>query len=315
MFIRETPDGLVVDIEGAMGEMEKRRINSHKRIKKNRETTSVVQSQENEEMMVLRVGTNRYFKLISVDEAPGFNDLIKEDYDRQLAAEKERITAESKSSIDEFMLYAQSTLDQAQEEINKIQRKLKAANLMPEINYAHAKAGLSVVKGTEGSLLWLFNTVYNPQFVDQRPLSSSIIKKMLTPIIIMITTRDSNVVTVETKTLGLDPFRHYHRNGSDSRRTPSSDCWGQWKHEKQWKTPEDILSIAKEASNVLANINSRSLACSNPIGLPRYSTVESHIVARTQAPAPEQVLNPTQIRSGLDAVVERRGGWTARTGR
>ena len=314
MFIRETPDGLVIDIERAMGDMEGRRVSSHKRIKKNRETTVAVQSQENEEMMVLRVGNKKFFKLISVEEAPGFSDLIKEDYDRQLLAEKERLAAESKSTVDEFMLYAQNTLDQAQEEINKIQRKLKLSNPMPEINYAHAKAGLSVVKGTEGCLLWLFNTVYNPQFVDQRPLSASIIKKVMTPIIIMITTKEDNVLMVETKTLGLEPFRHYHRNGSDTRRPPSSDCWGQWKHAKQWKTPEDILAIARESSNVLANINSRSLACSSPIGLPRYSTIESHIVARVDAPA-EQILNPTQIRSGLDEVVQRRGGWTARTGR
>jgi hypothetical protein len=313
MWMRETPDGIEVDVDGAMAEIDKRRAAGHKRIKKVRETTVDISAPENDEMIVMKVG-GRYFKLMTVKESSNIEDFLKEDYNRQLIAEKEKLAAETKAAMDEFKSFAEHTLNESQEEIRKLQTRLRNAAPMPEIGFIHAKAGLSVVKGEGGHLLWLYNTVYNPQFIDGRPLSAAIIKKMVTPMIILITTRGDDVIGIETKTLGLDGFRHYHRHGSDSRRNNlNSDCWGQWKWAgTKWKTPEDILKLGKEATNILVNINSHSLACHAPLGLPRYSTVETHLVARSEAPVEDVSLNQTQLRTGMDAVIERRGGWTVR---
>jgi hypothetical protein len=318
MWMRETPNGLEINIEGVMEELDKRKAHSHKRIKKLREEPVQIDSQESNDALVLKAG-GQYFKLVAVKESSNIEDLLKEDYEKQLTAEKERFAAEAKASIDEFRQYAEHTLNESQQEISKLQSRLRSAAPMPEINYAHAKAGLSVVKGDQGRLIWLFNTVYSPQFVDNVPLSPAIVKKMVTPMVIMIQTKGEDVVAVETKTLGLDAFRHYHRHGSASnQRSPSTDCWGAWKWSgRKFRTVEDILQIGKEASSVLANINSHSLASRNPAGLPKWPTIETHIMRSPGvgglAPIEPPEFNPGQIRSGVEQVAERRGGWTART--
>lgn len=317
MWIRETPDGLEVDIAGVMQELDKRRANSHKRIKKMKETDTQIEAQENNDVLVLKAG-GQYFKLVAVKESSNIEDLLKEDYEKQLIAEKEKLAAESKASVDEFKQYAEHTLNEAQAEISKLQTRLRNSAPMPEIGYAHAKMGLSVVKGDQGRLIWLFNTIYSPQFVDNVPLSPSIVKKMITPMIIMIQTKGEDVLAVETRTLGLEPFRHYHRHGSASGdRQPGSDCWGQWKWQgRKYKTVEDIVQLGKEASSVLVSINSHSLASRSPAGLPKWSTIEQHVMTPTangQAPVAAPEFNPAQLRSGVEESTQRRGGWTARS--
>jgi hypothetical protein len=316
MWIRETADGIEVDVAGVMEEIDKRRGATNKRLKRTREEAVNFASTEADETFVLKAG-EQYFKLVAVKESSNIEDLLKEGYEKQLETEKARIVTECDEAMKEFKAMAESSLKEAEGEIKKLEKRLRNSSPMPEITYAHAKAGLSVVKGDSGRLIWLFHTVYAPQFLDEDMLSPAITKKMTTPMVIMITTSEDVVHGVETRSVSLDYFRHYHRHGSDSRHDMGSDCWGQWKwHGRKVKSPDEVLALAKEATNVLAKVNSHSPACRSPLGLPRLSTLATHVIKRKkkeEAIAEAAVeLNPQQVRAGLDTLITNRGGWTVR---
>jgi hypothetical protein len=323
MWIRETANGVEVDVEGVLQEIEARRKASTKKLKRIRDNVSVINVTDNNDQILMMMA-GKYFKMVAVQESSNIEELMKEDYERQLTAEKDRLATECETTMNEFKSFAEHTLREGELEIQKLHERLRNSAPMPEIGYDHAKAGLSVVKGEAGRLMWLFHTIYAPQFLNNAPLSPAITKKMITPMIIMIQTKDDDVVGVETRTLNLDYFRHYHRHGSDSRRqTPGSDCWGQWKwHGRKVKNADEVLMIAREAANVLSNVNSGSPASRSPVGLPRLGTLASHVIRREQSvnvatpdvirrsdAMPEQSFNPTQIRAGIDQVITNRGGW------
>lgn len=316
MWLRETADGLEIDIDGVMKEIEHRRVNASKRLKKVKEDQPSFDIREEDDNVILKAG-GKYFKMITVQKSSNIEDLLKEDYERKLNLEKERILAECKASVDEFKQYAEHALSEGQEEIRVLRDRLRNSAIMPEINFEHAKLGLSVTKGGSGQLIWLYRTVFNPVTLDGEPLDQNIIKKMISPMIIMIVTEQNKVVMTETKTLTLERFRHYHRHGSANNRTPGSDCWGAWKPSgKTWETADDIIKIAREAANVLSNINSHSLATHAPKGLPRVSTVRDHIIRYSiedsRPVVPDLVLNPRQERAGLREMAEINTGWTVR---
>jgi hypothetical protein len=120
---------------------------------------------------------------------------------------------------------------------------------------------------------------------------------MISSIIFMITTEDKKVKGVSTrKPVGLDYFEHYHQS--------KPDCWGKWSPKRDFNGPDDIIKIAKEAEAVLENINPRSLADRSPLALPRFATLERHLLNK----APEKVeisLNQEDIRSGMTMDIDR----------
>ncbi len=311
MWIQESPDGLTIDVPQAMAAIKLSRGAAKKKLAIIKERKSKSEELDNSDNIFIKAG-GQYFKLVTVQEASCVEDLLKEEYDKKYEQDKNDLIAQTNAAIEEFKAYAKSTLETGEKEIRTMREKLQNKSLMPEISYAHAKLGLSVVKGDRGSLLWLYHTIYNPQYVDHNPLSPVMIKKLLTPIIIMITTTANNeVLGVETKTLAMDQFRHYHRLSAEGRsRTTGSDCWGAWKHPKNYTTVDDILQMARNAANVLSNINSNSVASQNPVGMPRFSTVKDHVNRGPDKVAIQPAFSKDLERTGMNTVAANRGGWT-----
>lgn len=217
--------------------------------------------------MTVRIG-GKVVKFEVTGEVSLPEDEIRAEYAKKLSDKLKSI----KDTLNEKMSEMAYMADEARRDYEKKEKalndKLKSAKPMPDVTYEHAKAGLSVVKGAgAGELFWMYQGIYWPKFVDNRPISPTYIKKMITPITLIVATKDDKVTSVITrKTIGLGKFDHYHNTGG-------SDCWGSWNFNKSWKTPDDILSICRDAMAVLENINGGSLAQRSPSGLPTYATV------------------------------------------
>ena len=170
---------------------------------------------------------------------------------------------------------------------------------MPDVFSSHAEKGLSLVKGRyKDELMWLVQGIYWPKKVNSTPLEGKFSKKMLTQIIYCIETKNDKVIRVSTrKPIDFSYFNHYHQS------TP--DCWGNWKHPAKWETPDDIISIAREAEFVLEDINLGSIADHNPRGLPRLTTVKRHILKD------DDVKDEKKLDIGLLNQNARRAGITA----
>lgn len=198
-----------------------------------------------------------------------------------------------------------------------LRERLREANLMPDINYGHAQAGLSVIKGNpnyreKDTLTWLYQGVYWPKKVDGQNLDPKFTKKLMTPVTIQIVTVGDTVRHVSVRqTMTLRKFSHYHGMGDDS------DCWGEWKPAKNWKRPDDILSIGRKACAILENINSHSPANRSPRDLPRLETVMNHII-REGGSRGEVKVEPTRDMERMGATAperaegERRSVWEVR---
>lgn len=220
----------------------------------------------------LRIG-NQIYKLKRTGEAKDIDieKEIRKEYSQKLSDKLSNLGKAITSKMDEAMTVVHQLRSEAERKEKVLKDKLAAVVSMPDVTFSHAQKGLSVVKGGRaGQLLWLVRRVYWPKFVDRRPIKPAYVKKMITPVIIMVTTDSNRVVGVTTRQIGnLNYFRHYHQS--------SPDCWGQWSWPPEWRTPDDILKIADDAISVLENINSRSLAIRSPEGLPRFRTLQRNL--------------------------------------
>jgi hypothetical protein len=257
--------------------------------------------------LTLRIG-GKVVKFEMTGETSLPEDEIRKEYAQKLTEKLKSI----KDSLNEKMSEMAYMADEARRDFEKKERalndKLKMAKPMPDITFEHAKSGLSVVKGTNmGELFWMYQGIYWPKFVDNRPISPTYIKKMITPITLTIATKDNKVTSVTVrKTIGLGKFDHYHNTGS-------GDCWGSWSFEKSWSTPNDILGICKDAMAVLENINGNSLANRTPAGLPTYAAVRKNST-ETSSGSTTTLLNKVDERIGVTEDTERDtltgGSWT-----
>lgn len=226
-----------------------------------------------DETISVRMG-NKVLKFEVVETETTITDEIeleiKKKYQDKLS-EIQKYISEKYSEMEEAFDYYKNEYDQKEKELNK---KLKESNIMPDITTDHANQGLSVVKGSNGNLVWLYRGIYWPKYVDEKPIDPKYSKKMITPIIIIIETDEYNVVSVKTRTfVDMIQFEHYHRYGG-------GDCWGSWNPSTEtWKTIDDIIEIGKRAIGILENINSLSLGTRSPKGLPRFNTLEKHLTS------------------------------------
>lgn len=235
----------------------------------------------------IRIG-GKLFNLSKVeDQDIDVEREIREEYRDKLT----KILEDLKSVVIEKMDQSKEMVDVIRSDYEnkeeELQKKINQIVSMPDINYEHARKGLSVVKGSaEGELLWLVRRVYWPKYVDRKPIKSLYIKKMITPIIVLINTVGEKVTSVTTRQIGnLDYFHHYHQS--------RPDCWGNWSPPRSWSTPYDIIDIANQAVVVLENINSSSLATRTPRGLPRFNTLLRNVDHQSQ------VANVDDPRSSL----------------
>ena len=226
---------------------------------------------------------------------------VKEEFRQKLNEQQRLIKQKINDKINEITEYHHSMRMEYKRKEKELKDILSRSCPMPEINHTHAQQGLSVVKGDGAdSLIWLVQGVYWPKTIDQKQIDPKFSKKIISNVVFMIETRKLMVRSVSTrKPIGLDYFSHYHQS--------RPDCWGKWKNQSNWKTPNDIIKIAREAEAVLENINTGSIADQNPRGLPRKSTLGRHIIDSKKSQN-MGTLNQTTRRSGISEEIRREDG-------
>lgn len=188
-----------------------------------------------------------------------------------------------------------------EEKENLLRIKLNEVNTIPNISTEHSIQGLTVVNKSNGGggLVWLYNCVYQPKYINQKIIDPSFAKRLMTPITLQIITDDENaVIDIKiVKIIGHSKFQHYHSLSSNT------DCWGGFSVSgKKIDTPEDAITLAKEALVVLETINEFSLGKRNPKGLSRFDTLMKHLLdeERTDQPVKKTSVNSRNSRTGFD---------------
>lgn len=228
----------------------------------------------NSKAMVIQIG-GKTIKFSGVEIAE--DDLetkIRKEYKDKLNAQQQRIREKINNKINQLLTMHRQKSEEMTRKEAELERKYRNTAKMPDINYNHLTKGLSVVKGSgNDELVWVFRAVYNPKFLDHKPLPNRIINKIKTDVLIVVDTKGAAITGVSTRTVdpgsGLDYFDHYHQS--------SPDCWGSWKRPSKWSNADDIIKCAKDAEAVLQNINSGSVAHRTPAGLPRLDTLKKHV--------------------------------------
>jgi hypothetical protein len=222
--------------------------------------------------ITMRIGGS-LVKLVKVSDNPiDFEREIRNEYKEKLSEKLTKIG----EIINQKMAEAMSIINAQKGEYERkemiLQDKLDKAVPMPEITYSHAKQGISVTRGpNRGDLAWHIRAVYWPKFVDRVSIDTRHVKKMVTPVVIVILTNGNKITSVTTRKMSdLSYFSHYHQ--------ASPDCWGSWRPPVTWTNTQDILNVARDVEAVLENINSSSVATNGPRGLPRLSTLQRNLV-------------------------------------
>jgi len=241
--------------------------------------------------MSMRIG-NKLVIFKSIEDNPiSVEDEIRNELREKINSQQKLIRDKINAKISEMVEYFNQVKREYLRKENDLKRTLRNSTAMPNVEFNHAQRGLSVLKGSNGEIIWLVQGVYWPKTIDGKPIEKKFSKKMISPIVFLIKTNDNKVHDVSTRQpIGLDYFDHYHQS--------RPDCWGQWKHSKDFKTPDDIIKIARDGEAVLENINTSSIATGSPRGLPRKSTILKHIVKNKE----EDVLgslNQQIRRSGI----------------
>lgn len=246
--------------------------------------------------IVVRSG-NKILKL-QVHEEVDFSieDEIKAEIETKVQERMKSIKKKINDKVSTILRESSHIRMEAEKKERELHEKLKKTRPMPEITYSHAEKGLSVVKSsTPGSYIWLASGIYWPKTVNGKVIEPKYSKKLMSHVIFLIETNDSRIVRLSTRQpIGLGYFEHYHQ------RRP--DCWGKFKPEREWKTPDDLIKLAREAEAVLENVNLDSIADRSPAGLPRLSTLERHVIkSKKKELEVDGNLNQAAKRSGMRA--------------
>jgi len=224
--------------------------------------------------LTIRVG-EKILKLEvqSEQSIPGIEEL-KDEIRKKLNIQQANIKKKINDKIQEITEYHHQIKIEYKRKERELKDILAKSSPMPDVFERDAQKGLSVIKGDgKGALVWLVQGVYWPKTYDHVKIEPKFSKKMISPVVFMIHTTNNNITSVSTrKAIGLDYFAHYHQS--------RPDCWGKWKHPYIFEKPIDIINIARQAEAVLENINSGSIAESNPRGLPRQNTVKRHLLPK-----------------------------------
>jgi len=260
------------------------------------EINSVTMDELKTDGLTIRCGT-KILKLTATEiEDLSMEQEIREELRQKLTEKLFLIKEKLNVKITEMVQYTQRIKIEAERKERELEEKIRNARVMPDVTMDHAKRGLSCVKSQErDGLIWLIQGIYWPKTVDRKPIDPRYSKKLLTNITFKIKTIGNKVVQVSThQTIGLNHFDHYHQQ--------NPDCWGNWVFNSTYKTPNDIIQIARNAEAVLENVNSRSLANRQPRGLPRFETLQRHVLTNEKSIENNiNMLNQTTTRSGITA--------------
>jgi type II secretory pathway component PulJ len=228
------------------------------------------------------------FTDLEIIQDESIEERLRKEFKEKLNVQQQRIRDKINSKINQLLLMHQNKQQELDRKEQQMKKKYSEAAMMPDITEAHMLKGLSVVKGSSNDeLVWVYRAVYNPRFIVlynsgrgtaydgsrkvRKAIPSRLVNRMKKDILLIIKTKGKQVTTVATKELvsngrNLPVLQHYHQTGN-------GDCWGSWRYDKSWSTPDDIIKIAKDAEAVLETINQGSLASRAPTGLPRIQTL------------------------------------------
>lgn len=250
------------------------------------------------EGMSIRIG-GKIVLIKSIEESPlTIEDEIRSEFKEKINEQQKIVRDKVNFKINEIIEFHNQKRIEYKRKEEELEKKLKDCRVMPDITFSHAEKGLSIVKGSgNNDLIWLVQGIYWPKYVDGKEIEKKFSKKMITNIIFMIKTKGEIILEVSTrKPIGLSYFSHYHQS--------KPDCWGRWHYKKEWKTPDDIIKVARDAEAVLENINTGSIANHSPNGLPRKTTILNHIVKNSENQENVGILNQQVRRSGI--VIDNR---------
>lgn len=257
------------------------------------------------EGMTIRIG-GKVVKFQVSEESTLPEEEIRAEYSEKLTEKLQQIKSKLNEKMSELSYMVEQNRQDFEEKERELQQRLSESNLMPDITYEQAKAGLSVVKGHKDLhgesdvMTWLYQGVYWPKYVDGNPIDPKYSKRLISPVTLEIVTIKNRIRSVTVrKVIGLSKFQHYHSMRSNS------DCWGQWKIPSQWDDPNDILSLAQYAMGVLENVNTSSPGNRSPKGLPRLGTLTQHVILDENPENIEYTTNRADERSGINRVVDR----------
>lgn len=254
--------------------------------------------------VTMRIG-DKVLKLQVVQTTPiDVVEEIKAEYKTALNKRLESI----KGVIHQKVTDMTNSVSQIREEMEKkeeeLKKRLDRAQIMPPLTMEHMQKGLSVAPGArKNEIIWFVRSVYWPKFIDRKPIEPKYAKKLITPMVIQITTEGDQVKMVSTKTMiGLRDFSHYHQ--------ANPDCWGRWVWARKFKTPDDIIALAREAEGVLENINSGSIAKRNPVGLPTFQVLQRHLM-KEKGPLKVEV-DESNARTGVSprTDIDQEDAWS-----
>ena len=253
------------------------------------------------EGVTIRLGDRLVKMEFAEEKSLGIEEEIRNEFREKLTSQLQKIKDRISTKINEMSEFVNTIKREYDRKEQDLKNRLNRSHSMPDVTIADAQRGLSVVKGsTRADFIWLVQGIYWPKYVNFRPIKQKYSKKLLTNIIFMIETRGNQVTRISTrKPIGLGYFSHYHQS--------NPDCWGQWKYNSTWESPEDIIKLAKEAEAVLENVNTGSIANNSPSGLPRRTTLEKHIVVdRADMNAEERYNDLSQVNRRMGIIPNRR---------
>jgi hypothetical protein len=241
-------------------------------------------------------------KLIEVENLDSIDE-IKREYKHILNQKLASIKDNIQKKVADMVSFVQTYREEYERKEIELKRKLESSQIMPQVSFQQAERGLSISPGNKkGEIYWYIRSIYWPKFVDQKPIETKFQKKLITPIVILVSTEGDNVKSVSTRTpIGLRFFSHYHQ--------AQPDCWGKWKWKPKWNSAEDILTIAKEVEGVLENVNTGSIANRTPIGLPTIHILNKHLIQRKEL---KRDVDTTNVRAGISNTqsIELEDSWT-----
>jgi len=250
------------------------------------------------EDITVRLG-GKTCKLVVVDwsETPGEKE-IREEFVARVRDRLNSIQDYLQQRMSEITSTVESVKDEYTRKERVLEERLRNAAPMPEITWDHAVRGLTVTKGTGGELIWYVRGLYWPKKYNERDIEVAFSKKLMTPIIFVIKTRATQVLSVHTcRVQDLQAFQHYHMMQSNN------DCWGYWNFPSTWNNPNDIIAIARQAEAVLEKVNGESIAQQNPRGMPMLATVKNHLMPAKTVAKPDLKPTPEMRRQGFDAPI------------
>jgi hypothetical protein len=222
--------------------------------------------------ITIRAGSKLVRLEVVHEEVIEVEDEIREEYRIKLRGKLQEIKTRLTDKINDVMAMTSRVRAEAEAKERELNEKIRTIKAMPEITWDQAKAGVSIVQGERrDEICYLIRGIYYPQFVNERPLDPTYAKKLISPIIFFFKTVGDKITEFSTrKPQNLTYFPHYHQQ--------NPDCWGEFKYDRRFKNINDLIKIKNDAEAVLQNVNTNSIASSNPRGLPRKATLLRHIV-------------------------------------